>query len=101
MRDDAGDHAVELEDGSDLHDERRQARSVCAGGARAGAHSGDFDVICPGDDERKVVLPMERAFEQVGARAVRRPVYEGDTGLGDGIVDFDTLERENQRQPRV
>lgn len=96
MRDNAGDHAVELEDGSDFHDERRQTRGVRAGGARAGAYSSDLDVVRPGDNEREVVLPMERAFEQVGARAVRRSIYEGNACLGDGIIDFDTLENESK-----
>lgn len=53
MRDDAGDHAVQLEDGGDFDEEGREGGGLRrrGGGAWAGADAGDFDVVGPGDEQ--------------------------------------------------
>ena len=89
MRDNTRDHAVELEDGSDLDEQRREIRARRLAGARTDAR--DLDVVCPADEERVLVLPVQRALEQVRARAVRRPVDECDTALRMGVIDLHAL----------
>ena len=74
MGDNARDHAVELEDGGDLDEQRREVRARRLAGARTDAR--DLDVVRPADKERVLVLPVQRALEQVRARAVRWSIDE-------------------------
>jgi hypothetical protein len=39
---------------------------------------GDFDVVGPGDEERGVVLPVERALEEIGAGRILGAADVGD-----------------------
>lgn len=47
----------------------------------ASTNSGDLDDVGPGDQERRVVLPLQGDFEEISSRAVRLAVDEGDSGL--------------------
>ena len=95
MRDDAGDHAVELEHGCDLHEKGREVGS--GGLAWPRANAGDLDLVRPADEQRGLVLPVQVAFEQVRARAVRGAVDEGNPALGVGVVDLHALLIANRR----
>lgn len=48
-------------------------------------------MVCPRYEKRRVVLPMEGAFEKVGSGTIRRAVNEGDACLRCAIIDFDAL----------
>lgn len=56
---DSRDHAVELKDGSDFDEERREVGGGGRGGCSwAGTNAGDFDDVGPGDEKGGVVLPL-------------------------------------------
>lgn len=98
MRDDTGQHAIQLKHGGDF-DEKRG--NVCGSGV---CHSswtctdaGYFDVICPTNKECRVILPVEVAFEEVGSGTIWGTVDKDDASLGSAIVYFDTLEYQGSR----
>ena len=95
MRDDTGDHAVELEDGCDFHEKGREVGS--GGLAWARANAGDLDLVRPADEQRGLVLPVQVAFEEVCARAVCGAVDEGNPALGVRVVDLHALLVANRR----
>ena len=53
--------------------------------------SRDFDVIGPCDKERRVILPVKSAFEQVCVGAIWGSVDVSDTSLWLRVVYLDTL----------
>ena len=79
MRDDTGDHAVELEDGCDFHEKGREVGS--GGLAWARANAGDLDLVRPTYQEGILILPVEIALEKVCAWAVGWAINEGDACL--------------------
>jgi hypothetical protein len=83
VRRDARDHAVDLEDGRNLDVELRRVKTDAELTALAFAllDSGNFDEVGPGDEKRVIVLPVERALEEVGARTVF-----GSTDVGDPLI---------------
>ena len=91
MWDYARDHAIQLEDSRDLDEE---GGKVGGGGglARTCAHPGNFDLVCPADEEGVLVLPVEGTLEQIGAWAVCRTVDKRYAALGVRVVYLDTLE---------
>ena len=74
MRYDASDHTVDLEDGRDVCRERRGGGTL----SHAGTYAGDLDVVCPCDEKRCVVLPVEATFKEICSRTVFGTVDEGD-----------------------
>lgn len=92
MWDDACDHAVQLEDSCDFYEERREVRrgGVCCR-SWACANTGHFDIVRPSDEEGRVILPVEVAFEKIGSGTIRRTVYKDNAGLGGMVIDLDTL----------
>ena len=94
MRDYTCDHAIELEDGGDVDEVRREiGRGRDGGRAGPGAHTRHLDLVCPCNEKCRVVLPVEGALEEVCAGAVGWTVDVGDARLGDGVVYLDTLLR--------
>lgn len=92
----SGDHAVKLKDSGDFEDEGWEiCGSRGVSGPRPGTNSGDFDNVGPGNEEGRVVLPLEGAFEEVSAGTVGLSVDGGNPSLGDGVVDLYTLCRAN------
>lgn len=90
MRDDAGHHAVELEDCGNLDKKRGSAGgSRCLAGTRA--NTCNLDLVRPADKQCGVVLPLKRALEQVCAGTVCGAVDEGDATLRLGVVNLDAL----------
>ena len=47
-------------------------------------------MVCPRDEQRRVVLPVKATLEEVCARAVFGSVDVGDAGLRGRVVDLDT-----------
>ncbi len=93
VRNDSGNHAVQLEDGGDFDDEGRESGGRSCGRPWASTYSCDLYLVCPCNEECRVVLPMEGAFEQIRSGTVCRSVNEDDAHLRRSIVYFDTLNR--------
>ena len=90
---DPGDHTIELKVCSHLDVERRQRYgSGAAGRSGASTHTGHFDVVSPGDEQCRVILPVQATFEEVRAWAVGWPVHVRDADLCLRVVDLDSLE---------
>lgn len=92
MRDDTSGHTVELEHSGNLDE---QGRGIGGGGRgacpRSGSDTSNLNLVCPTNQESRVVLPMHIALEQVGTRSVCRSVDKSNSRGGSRIVDFDTL----------
>ena len=71
----ARDHAIHLKRGRNFNHKWGEVRGGRSGVYPwSGADSGDFDVVCPCDEEGGVVLPVECALEEVCAGAIRGSV---------------------------
>lgn len=95
MRSDARDHAVDFEDGGDLDVELRlmQADAELPAFALSLLDDGDLDVVSPGYKKRAVVLPVERALEEIGARRILGAADVGDPLARRGVVYPHALEK--------
>ena len=87
-----GDHAIHLKRGRDFNHKWGEVRSGRSGVYPwSGADSGNFDVVCPCDEEGGVVLPIECALEKVRAGAIRGSVDVCYSCLRYRVVNLDTL----------
>lgn len=93
VRRDARNHAVDLEDGRDLDEElrRREPDAELPALAFALLDDGDLDEVGPRNEKRVIVLPVQRALEQVRSRAVVRAADVGDPLRRGRVVDPDAL----------
>ena len=77
MRDNSGNHTVELEHSSDFHKQRRDiGRGRRGRSSRSGSDTSNFNLVCPTYQESRIVLPVHIALEQVGTGSVCRSVDE-------------------------
>ena len=86
------DHAIHLKRGCDFNHKWGEVRSGRSGVySWSGADSGNFDVVCPCDEEGGVVLPVECALEEVCAGAIRGSIDVCYSRLRYCVVDLDAL----------
>lgn len=82
MRYDPANHTIQLKYCSDFYQKWGgiwYIRHIVA--SRSSAYPRDFDIVCPGDEECRVVLPVQCAFEEIRARTFGWSVDEGNYGL--------------------
>ena len=92
MRYNTRDHTIHLKCGRDFNHKWGEVRSGRGGVYPwSGADSGNFDVVCPCDEEGGVVLPVECALEEVRAGAIRWSVDVCYSCLRYCVVNLDAL----------
>ena len=101
MRYESGNHTIQLEHCSNLDKEGWEARR--RGIIRSGScpYSGYFYKICPAYKERRVVLPMKIAFEQVSTWAICWSINEGQMAERAVVVKSDALQSGIQPHKKV
>lgn len=89
VRDYACYHAIQLEHGRNLYDQRWVGGRSCP--AWSGAYARDLDLVRPSYEKRGCVLPVQCTLEEIGARTIYRSVDEREPRLRYRVIYFNSL----------